>query len=381
MGSRADVTTLGVEEEYLLLDPGSGLPVARVEEVRRTAGLGPLAEREEVQSELLQAQIEVATPVCSGLEEVGGHLLRLRHAVASAAQANGCRTASTGAAPLRAAARVPVTQASRYLRMEGEARQLVDEQLICGMHVHVAVPSPEVGVAVLNRIRGWLPTLLAMSANSPLWDGRDTGFASWRTIVFSRWPISGPAPHFRDLADYERRLEGLVESRVIGDRGQVYWHARLSDRYPTVEVRCMDVQLRPDDAVMLTGMVRGLVATAIAEESVDAAQAAVIPPEMVQAAHWHAARYGLNHTLLDPHGRARASGDVLCALMRHISPALEAAGDLREVSALVHRLLREGTPADRQRLAVAEGGLAALISLVTGAETEVEVPVSRRIAG
>lgn len=360
--------TVGVEEEYLLVNPLTGVPTPLVEDVRSPAGLGPLAEPEEVQHELLQAQIEVATPVCWSLEEVGGHLLRLRHALASAAEANGCRIAATGAAPVRGDVPVPVTPTPRYRKMEGEARQLVDEQLICGMHVHVGVPDPETGVAVLNRIRGWLPTLLAMSANSPLWDGQDTGFASWRTIVFGRWPVSGPPPHFEGFSDYEQRLEGLVASGVIADRGQVYWQARLSDRYPTVEVRCPDVQLRADDAVMFAGVVRALVATAIAEEKAGA-RLVVPAPELVQAANWHAARHGLNGTLVDQDGRPHSSGDVLCSLFRHITPALEEAGDLREVSALAHRLLREGTPADRQRRALAEGGLAGLVDLITGATT------------
>ncbi|MER5728730.1 glutamate--cysteine ligase [Streptomyces sp. NPDC002138] len=359
--------TLGVEEEYLLVDPASGVPAPLVEEVRRTAGLGPLAEADEVQDELLQAQIEVATPVCWTLDEVGGHLLRLRHALASAAEANGCRIAATGAAPLHGTRPVPVTRNPRYLRMEGEARQLVDEQLICGMHVHVGIPDAETGVAVLNRIRGWLPTLLALSSNSPWWGGRDTGFASWRTIVFGRWPVSGPPPYFEGLADYERRLDALLTSGVIADRGQVYWQARLSGRYPTVEVRCLDVQLRADDAVMLAGVVRALVATAIAEEKEGVRPAPVSAPEMVAAGNWHAARYGLSTTLVDPDGRPRSSGDVVCALLRHITPALEEAGDFREVSALAHRLLREGTPADRQRRAVADGGLPGLIDLITGA--------------
>ncbi|MFD6984420.1 glutamate--cysteine ligase [Streptomyces sp. NPDC059956] len=358
--------TFGVEEEYLLLDPDTAVPTPLVEEVRRRAGLGALADQGEVQDELLQAQIEVATPVCWNLEEVGGHLLRLRHALASAAEASGCRVAATGAAPVRGVLPVPVTRTPRYLRMEGEARQLVDEHLICGMHVHVGIPDAETGVAVLNRIRVWLPTLLAMSANSPLWDGRDTGFASWRTIVFSRWPVSGLPPHFDGIADYERRLEALVASGVIADRGQVYWQARLSDRYPTVEVRCLDVQLRPDDAVMLAGVVRALVATAIAEEKAGMPPAPAGDPEVLQAANWHAARYGLNGTLMGPDGRPRSSGDALCALMRHITPALEDSGDLREVSALSHRLLREGTPADRQRRALADGGLPALTTLITG---------------
>ncbi|CAM5293508.1 putative glutamate--cysteine ligase 2 [Streptomyces avidinii] len=358
--------TVGVEEEYLLVEPVTAVPTPAVEDVRRTAGLGPFAERGEVQDELLQAQIEVATPVCWNLEEVGGHLLRLRHAVTSAAEANGCRIAATGAAPLRGPLPVPVTPTPRYRRMEGEARQLVDEHLICGMHVHVGIPDRETGVAVLNRIRPWLPTLLAMSANSPLWDGRDTGFASWRTIVFGRWPVSGPPPRFDGLADYEARLEALVASGVIADRGQVYWQARLSDRYPTIEVRCLDVQLRADDAVMLAGIVRALVATALAEEKAGAPPA-LLAPELLHAGTWHAARHGLNGTLVDPLGRPQSSGDVLYGLLRHITPALEDAGDLRGVSALVHRLLQVGTPADRQRQALAEAGLPGLIDLVTGA--------------
>ncbi|WP_420078408.1 carboxylate-amine ligase [Streptomyces sp. JL4002] len=357
--------TFGVEEEYLLVDPVTVLPVPGAEYVRGAAGLGSIAEDDEVQDELLQAQVEVATPVCSELEEVGGHLLRLRHAVVSAAEEHGCRVAMTAAAPVRNAAAVPVTPRPRYLRMEGQARQLVDEQLINGMHVHVGVPDPETGVAVLNRIRVWLPTLLAMSANSPLWDGRDTGFASWRTIVFGRWPVSGPPPYFDGLADYEARIDALMASGVIADRGQLYWQARLSDRYPTIEVRCLDVQLYADDAVMLAGLVRALVAVALAETEAGVAPPAC-PPELLQAANWHAARHGLDTTLVDPEGRRRSSGDVLCALLAHVAPALEESGDDREVGSLVHRLLQEGTPADRQRRALAQGGMPALRSLIVG---------------
>ncbi|MFJ8018572.1 glutamate--cysteine ligase [Streptomyces sp. NPDC096339] len=356
--------TVGVEEEYLLVDPETLLPTPLVQKVRDTARLAPIADAREVQNELLQAQIEVATPVCTTLEEVGGHLLRLRHAVASAAQANGCRIALSATAPVRDASPVPITCTARFQRMQAEARLLVDEQLICGMHVHVGVPDRETGVGVLNRLRLWLPTLLAMSANGPLWDGRDTGFASWRTIIFGRWPISGPPPVFDGLADYEARADALVKPGVVPDRGQLYWLARLSERYPTVEVRCCDVQLEADDAVMLAGVVRGLAATAIAEEK---AGVALVPcrQEFLQAATWHAARHGMSSTLVDPWGRVRSSGDVLHALLRYIGPALEENGDHREVTALAHRLLRNGTAADRQRRALARAGLPAVAKLIT----------------
>lgn len=358
------MATIGVEEEYLLLDPVTGLPVPYADKVRMAADLARLTGGQEVQCELLQAQVEIATPVCTGLEEVGGHLLRLRHAMVAAAEAHGCRIGATGTPPLRDLGQdVPVTDHARYRAMLVQAPQLVVEQLVNGMHVHVGVPSRDAGVQVLNRLRPWLPTLTAMSANSPLWDGRDTGFASWRTLIFSRWPVAGLPPHFRDLEDYEQRVQCLQACGLISDTGQLYWQARLSERYPTVEVRCLDVQLRADEAVMLAGVVRALVETALAE-----AEAGVpvpdIAPEFLQAAMWHAARHGLSDTLIDPSGTVHRAGDMLCRLLRHIGPALDASGDTREVGSLVHRLLQQGTGADRQRAALAAGGPRAAVDLI-----------------
>jgi carboxylate-amine ligase len=240
---------------------------------------------------------------------------------------------------------------------------LVAEQLVNGMHVHVAVPSRETGVQVMNRIRVWLPTLTAMSANSPLWDGHDTGFASWRTVIFSRWPVSGMLPYFQDAADYDRRVRQLLESGLISDTGQLNWQARLSDRYPTVEVRRLDVQLHVDDAVMFAGIIRALVETAITE-AVTGTPAPDCPPELLQTSMWHAARHGLSETLIDPKGRRRRAGDVLYELQQHIAPALDASADNRQVTALIHRLLQNGTGADRQRTALTEGGLRAVTDLI-----------------
>lgn len=360
--------TVGVEEEYLLVDPDTGLPVPRAEAVRAAAGLDPVSADDDVQSELLQAQVEIATPVCTELDEVGGHLLRLRHAIGSAAEQAGCRVALTGTAPVKAAEPVPVTPKVRYLRMQDQARRLVDEQLINGMHVHAGVQDRDMGIEVLNRIRVWLPTLLAMSVNSPLWEGRDTGFASWRTLIFGRWAVSGPTPVFAGEADYDRRVAGLVDSGVISDAGQLYWQARLSEKYPTVEVRCSDVQLRADDAVMFAGIVRALVATAV-HEAKSAAPLPDCPQELLQAATWQAARYGLSGPLVGCEGGRHSARDAVGLLMRHVRPALEEAGDAREVTALVHRLLRDGDPAGRQRQAMAEGGLPALLELITTRST------------
>ncbi|QMU69640.1 glutamate--cysteine ligase [Streptacidiphilus sp. P02-A3a] len=362
------MVTIGVEEEYLLLDPGSGLPVPRGARVRAAAERAGSAEGREVEPELLQAQVEVGTPVCGTLREVHGNLTRLREAVATAAAKAGCRMAACGAAPVRASTPVPVTAEQRYREISRAAPQLVDEQLINGMHVHVGIPDRDSGVAVLNRIRPWLPLLVALGANSPLWDGRDTGFASWRTVVFDRWPVSGPPPAFHDAADYRARTQALLDADMILDRGQLYWQARLSERYPTIEIRTLDVQLEVQDAVTLAGVVRALVADALRDHR-RAVPVPDLPDELLAAATWQAARHGLDGNLMDPltrrPGTARAAVD---SLLRHIAPAAEEAGDLERVCSGIERLLARGNAAQRQRRAFSQGGLEAVLELVTAAE-------------
>ncbi|MEV6209306.1 glutamate--cysteine ligase [Kitasatospora sp. NPDC051914] len=359
-----DRPTVGVEEEYLLLDPDSGLPLPRVDAVRAIAGLHPAIHHDELQNELLQAQVEVATPVCRDLDEVGGHLLRLRHALAQAAETSGCRLAACGTAPYAPSAPPEIVDAPRYHTIRQAVSRLADEAMINGMHVHVAVPDPQTGVEVLNRLRPWLPVLTALSANSPLWYGSDTGYASWRTVVFGRWPISGIPPHFADAADYERRIDHLLEARLIRDRGQLYWQARLSAKFPTVELRAMDVQLRADEAVMLAGLVRALVVTAI-QDAAAGRPPAPRTPESLEGAAWHAARYGLGDTLHDPDtGLSRPAGEIVRGMMDRLGPALEALGDTRAVAPLVRRLLAEGNGADRQRRHLAEHGRPGLIAMI-----------------
>ncbi|WP_280672619.1 MULTISPECIES: carboxylate-amine ligase [unclassified Kitasatospora] len=357
--------TLGVEEEYLLLDPLTGLPVPLTEKVRAAAGLQPALSEGEVQPELLQAQLEIATPVCRELAEVGGHLLRLRLALGEAAQEVGCCLAACGAAPFAGLEPQPVTESARYRALHSDAPQLIDEQLINGMHVHVGVPNRAAGVLVLNRLRPWLPLLVALSANSPFWQGHDTGFASWRTLVFGRWPITGVPPLFADARDYDCRIRALQEARMIRDTGQLYWQARLSERYPTVEVRAMDVQLRADDAVMLAGMVRALAVTALRDEECGR-PVAVHQPERLAAAGWHAARYGITDGLHDPvTGRLRKAGDVLTDLVDHLLPALRAADDARQVISVLHRMLRDGNGAEQQRRTARDSGREGLLTMIT----------------
>jgi carboxylate-amine ligase len=363
------VITLGVEEEYLLLDPVSGHPVAAADEVCKAAGLQPALAAAEVQHELLLAQLEVATPVCEGLDEIGGHLLRLRHALGEAADQSGCLLAATAAAPFSGDGPAAITDTPRYRGLYQDAAQLVDEQLINGMHVHVGIPDRDTGVAVLNRLRPWLPVLVALAANSPFWRGRDTGFASWRTVIFGRWPISGPPPQFADGADYERRVRALVTGGVVRDVRQMYWQARLSERYSTLEVRAADVQLRVEQAVMIAGLIRGLAQTAIWQHESGGPQPSTLP-EIAAAAGWHAARYGLDGSLISSAGKPVSAREAARALMRYVLPALAEHGDVEQVAALLEQTLREGNGSRRQRAAMAEQGPHRLVRFIAAETTK-----------
>ncbi|MED7950449.1 glutamate--cysteine ligase [Streptomyces sp. BE20] len=363
--------TFGMEEEYLLLDAVTGLPRARAVQVRDAAGLQPALDSGEVQHELLQAQLEVATPVCHDLDEGGGHLLRMRHALGQAARADGCVLAACAAAPFAGTdgMPVPVTPTARYRAMRGDTGRLTDEQLIAGMHVHIGVPDRAAGVTVLNRLRPWLPLLIAFAANSPLWHSTDTGFASWRTPVFGRWPVSGPPPHFDGDRDYDRRTTALVRDGLIPDIGQLYWHVRLSERYPTVETRAMDVQLRPDEAVMLAGVVRALATRALADERAGRPGPAVLP-EQLAAAVWHGARHGCTGTVFDPlAGRLVAPAAAAATLLEHVDAALEADGEHRHIVPVLERLLREGNGAVRQRRVLREHGRRQLLAMIADQTT------------
>ncbi|MFI1087046.1 glutamate--cysteine ligase [Streptomyces sp. NPDC020939] len=364
--------TLGVEEEFLLLDRRTALPAPRAGQLQMAADHEPRLKCEAVDSELLQALVEVATPVCSSLEQVAAHLTSFRRSVRAAAHRVDCLLASTGGAPLMSEATVPVTGTQRYLEMRADAAQLVDEQLICGMHVHVAVPDRQAGAAALGRLRPWLPVLVALGANSPFWGGHDTGFASWRTVVFGRWPVSGPPPFLSGASHYEERVTALLGTGVIADRRQVYWQARLSDDYPTLEVRAPDVQLDVDSAVTIAGITRGLVVTALCEGRRG------VPPldpptSLLHAAGWHAARHGLTADLVDPRtDTPLPAADVVGALLDRITPALKELGDVDRVTAGVQQLIVGGTGAARQRSALARGGTEGLLDLIAPRHPEPE---------
>jgi glutamate---cysteine ligase / carboxylate-amine ligase len=361
------VRTLGVEEELLLVDARTGRPLALAERVRsrllESRGVGSGRDQGasggHVTSEMQQQQIEIVTPTRTRLDDLEGDLRGWRAATGEAvADLGGCVVA-TGSSP------VPVTPTAtvdpRYAAMIERFGLTAREQLTCGCHVHVGVACDDEAVGVLDRIRPWLPALLAISANSPFWQGQDTGFASFRSQAWGRWPTAGPTNVFGSAVRYHSSIADLMSTGVLLDRGMVYFDARLSASFPTVEIRVADVCLHVEDATLLAALCRGLVDTA-AEGWALRSEVPQVPTELLRLANWQAGHDGVDGSLLDPFtARPRPAADVLADLLAHVTPALAKAGDLEGVERQLHVVLRRGNGARRQR-ELADGDMAAVVA-------------------
>lgn len=344
--------TVGVEEEFLLLDPLSGENVPAAADVVEAL---PARLRAQSRPEFRLSMMEMVTPVCAGLPEVSAQLTRLRVAAADAAKAAGVRLVAVGATPV-AEPRLTIADNERFRAIDRHYGPVVRDPAVCGCHVHVGVADREVAVRVGNHVRPWLPVVQALTVNSPFHAGADTGHASWRAMQLDRWPTLGPAPYFETAADFDRTVRLLVASGAMLDQSLVLWHVRPSATWPTVEVRMADVCPSVADTVLLTGLVRALVATAL--DDIAAGRSAPRTPDaLVRAAHWNAAHQGLDGTLLDLHREeSRPAWDVVGDLVTTVTPALSRLGDLAVVIAGLDRLRAEGTGAQRQRRDLARLG-------------------------
>ena len=350
--------TFGIEEEFLLMDPHTGLPAEAQERTR--AFLSEVPGGFTGTAELLDAQVEGSTPICTDRDQALRALLGFRTRLASAAALAGVAVAATGAAPRLGATPAVLNGSARYQQMGVLAGAVANEQYVNGTHVHVGISSRETGVRVLNGLRPWLALLGALTANSPYWRGEDSSFASWRMVHYRRWSVQGCPPHFQDAADYARRLTGLLSTDVVPDAGHVGWAARLSEHFPTVEVRIADTQLEARDSVLYAVLVRALVTTLAATPE---ERSAAPDPELLDVGLWQAARFGLGGNLLAHPGGNLPAAAYLAALLDFAGPALEAAGDRDFAAAGIARVLRAGTGAERQRAAVRTGGWDALAEL------------------
>jgi carboxylate-amine ligase len=344
-----DTLTFGVEEEYLIVDRETGALAARSDALVDAAAaiVGDAAG-----PELNSCQIEVASGVCHDLRELRDDLTRLRRLLSTAAADLGSAIAATGTHPFsswedqRVNAAVP-----RYRRIEERYQVMARQQVICGCHVHVGIEDDDLRIEVMNRARPWLPVLLALSANSPYWHGVDTGFASYRTEVWERWPTAGFPPHVSTKGEYDEAVRRLVAIDAIEEETQVYWYLRPSARYPTVEFRACDVCLDVEDAVAIAALIRALAWTC-ARDAINGVDPIDPPLEAMSAAMWRAARYGLDGSLVDARcTRTQVAASSVCDLLTYVQHGLDAHGDSERVQTRVAWILEWGNGARAQRSA------------------------------
>ncbi|WP_309071131.1 glutamate--cysteine ligase [Arthrobacter sp.] len=347
--------TFGVEEEFLLIDPRSLSPEPAADAVFLAARGGVVTR------ECKQEQIETGTAPQTSLAELSADILRCRTFANEAASRAGVRIAALATSPTTTS--TSLTGDPRYLQMQERFGTTLRDQLTCGCHVHVGVKSDDEGVGVLDRIRVWLPVLSALSTNSPFWNSEDSGYASYRSQAWSRWPTAGVYETFGSAAAYHDLVEDLLATGVPIDEGQIYFDARLSVRHPTVEVRVADVCLQPDDAVLQAALTRALVETA-AREWARGIAPIPMPAAQLRLAAWRASRFGLSGDLLDPQLNVlRDARQVARSLFEYVRPVLEEQEEELVVESLLRQTLLRGTGCHRQRTVYARtGSLGAVIS-------------------
>jgi carboxylate-amine ligase len=339
--------TLGVEEEYMLLDPESFDLVQHVDTVLTAVEEGEFTER--IGPELMQSVVEISTPVCRTAGDVDSELRRLRSYVTEIARSQDLRLGSAGTHPFSLFERQRITARDRYHSLVDQLQYIARRELIFGLHIHVAVDDPEKAIKVTGALLLHLAELLALSANSPFWRGEATGLASSRQMVFAAFPRSGPPPRFRDYADYAEVVGQLEKTGCIADYTHIWWDIRLHPRFGTIEVRVMDAISRVEDTTALAAYVQGLV-----KHYSEAYEAGHELPSyhriLTTENKWLAARYGLEAPVMDlltgRRNRVPVAQLVRRAL-REIEPHARELGSDRELEG-IRDILARGNGADRQ---------------------------------
>jgi glutamate---cysteine ligase / carboxylate-amine ligase len=344
---KSDPYTLGVEEEYQLLDGRTFDLVQHIDTMLAAISGHELEAR--INPELMQSVIEITTPVCHTAGDVMRELLRLRSYVTEVARGKGLRVGSAGTHPFSLFERQRITAKDRYRAMIDQMQYIARRELIFGMHVHVAVDDPEKAIRVVNGLLPQLGPLLALSASSPFWRGEPTGLASSRQMVFSAFPRSGPPPRFRDYADYAEVVGQLERSGCIADYTHIWWDIRLHPRLGTVEVRICDAVTRVEDAVAIAAYCQALVKQL--SDRYDAGDEIPSYHRILTSENkWLAARYGLEAPVMDL-AAARRNRVPIARLIRRtlaeIEPHARELGSERELEGILEILAR-GSSSDRQ---------------------------------
>jgi len=347
-----DTFTIGIEEEYQIIDPESRGLTSYVQEFLDE---GRLILQDQIKPEFLQSQIEVGSHICRNIHEAREDLVRLRRAVVELAESKGVQVAAASTHPFSSWLTQKITPAERYAKHEEAMADVARRMLIFGMHVHVGIDDRELLIDVMDQSRYFLPHLLALSTSSPFWHGRTTGLKSYRSIVFESLPRTGPPPSFNSWSEYQRFVETLVAARCIEDGKSIWWDIRPHPKFPTLEFRVFDICTRVDEAICLAALTLAIVAKLVKLRRNNQSWRRY-RHHLVAENKWRAVRYGIEGKLIDfGRGEEVPVAELAEQLLELVDDVVDEL-DLREAVSYVHTILREGTSADRQLATYRETG-------------------------
>lgn len=337
--------TIGIEEEYLLVDKETRAlvidpPESLLGECEDLCG-------EQVTTEFLRSQIEIGTKVCNNVQEAREDLRRLRRIVIDVAARHGLAPIAASTHPFSRWSEQKHTPKERYdtltAEMQGAARRL----LICGMHVHVGIDDDNLRIDLMNQLSYFLPHLLALSCSSPFWEGRDTGLKSYRLTVFDALPRTGLPERFQSFAEYERHVDILINAGMLKDSSKIWWDIRPSGRFPTLETRIMDVCTRIDDAIALVAMLVCIMRM-LYRLRLDNQRWRIYTPMLIYENRWRAMRYSFDEGLIDfAKGELVPFDQLLLEILKMTAEDARALGCEAEIGH-VHEIMSRGTSAHRQ---------------------------------
>lgn len=344
--------TLGIEEEYQIVDPETR-ELANVAEKLVDEGMESLGDQ--LKPEFMRSQIEVGTKVCADIHEARDEIVRLRRAVNDLAARHGLVMAAASTHPISAWERQSVTEAERYHQLENDLRDVARQLLIFGMHVHVGIDDPELRIDVLNQARYFMPHLLAISTSSPFWQGRDTGLKSYRSVIWENMPRSGIPPSFRAWAEYEAFIRTLTKAGSIDEPTKIWWDIRPHSKFPTLEFRVCDVCTKVDEVLCIAALLQAIVYKLL-KLRYDNHSWRPYRYHLVNENKWRALRYGLDGRLIDFGKEIQVPlRDLVLEILELVDDVVDDLGCRREVE-YVHTILDEGSSADRQLATYEETG-------------------------
>tara|TARA_R110002033_G_scaffold109673_1_gene155691 strand:- start:1043 stop:2137 length:1095 start_codon:yes stop_codon:yes gene_type:complete len=341
--------TLGIEEEYQVIDPVSRELISHDQKIVVEAGKHL---NEQVKAEMHQAVVEVGTNICQNIAEARAEIIHLRKSISDIAIDLGFRIGAAGTHPFSAWQKQLITPNPRYDEIVNELQDTARSNLIFGLHVHVGIADRALALHITNAMRYFLPHLYALSTNSPFWEGRNTGFKSFRSKVFDKFPRTGIPGIFDNLTDYENYVNLLVKTNCIDNPKKIWWDIRVHPFFPTLEVRICDVPLTIDETITITALIQALVAK-LYKLKTQNLNFIVYHRALINENKWRASRYGIDGKMIDFGKECEVNTRALMEeLLEFIDDVVDELGSRKEVEYL-RTILKNGTGADRQ-LAVYE---------------------------